>query len=136
MARYLITSTRSEAQITLGYDQNGLLCEVSITGFDVPEHRLWPFRHAPLQESELKAVFKADYLRWTVLKVTFEEFWKRYSYKEGKKDAQRAWDRMTEQQRQLAYDHIERYRSACHRDRKHLMYPATYLRAERWLDHT
>lgn len=136
MARYLITSTRTEAQITLGYDQHGLLCEVQVSNIDVPEHRLWPFHHAPLQEAEVRRVFSQGHLRFTVLQVTFDEFWRRYAYKEGKKDAQKAWERMNEQSRQLAYDHIERYRAACMRDRKHLMYPATYLRAERWLDHT
>jgi hypothetical protein len=96
----------------------------------------WPFRNAPLRESDVKAVFHAVHLKFQVLNVTFDDFWKRYAYKEGKKDTQKAWDRMTEAQRQMAFDYIARYKDACMRDRKHLMYPASYLRAERWLDHT
>lgn len=134
--RYLITGTRSEAKVILGYDANGLLCEVQVQDMPDDVAREWPFRHAPIHEADVKAVFHAAHLKFQVLNVTFQEFWTKYQYKEGKKDAQRAWDRMSEANRQLAYAYVDRYKAACARDRKHLMYPASYLRAERWLDHT
>lgn len=134
--RYLITSTRSDAQIILGYDENGMLCEVQAANLADPDHRIWPFRHAPIMEGDVSKVFKQEFLRFTTLEVTFEEFWKKYNYKEGKKDADNAWKRMTQASQQLAFNYIEKYRAACHRDRKHLQYPASYLRAERWLDQT
>lgn len=134
--RYLITSTRSPARIILGYDQDGLLCEVQTSEIPEPDHRLWPFHHAPLRETDVPAVFKAAHLKSTVLNVSFNDFWVKYAYKQAKKDALKAWDRLTEAQRQLAFDYIQRYKDACMRDRKHIMYPASYLRAERWLDHT
>lgn len=134
--RYLITSNRSAAKVILGYDGEGLLYEVQVEDMPEADHRLWPFRHAPLREAEVAVVFNQPHLHFATLNVTFEDFWKRYDYKEGKKDAMKAWDRLTEAQRQLAYDYIARYKDACRRDRKHLQYPASYLRAERWLDHT
>ncbi len=134
--RYLITSNRSEAKVVLGYDADGLLYEVQVQDMPEADHRLWPFRHAPLREADVKTVFSQGHLKFQVLSVTFDDFWLKYAYKEGKKDSEKAWGRMTEASRQLAYSYIERYRAACARDRKHLMYPASYLRAERWLDHT
>jgi hypothetical protein len=135
--RYLITSYRSAAQVILGYDAQGLLIEVQVK--DMPEDegtRTWPFRNAPLREADVATVFRSAHLKSTVLNVTFEEFWVKYNYKEGKKDAEKAWIRLSEADRQLAYAYIDSYKGACQRDRKHMQYPASYLRAERWLDRT
>lgn len=134
--RYLITGTKSAARVILGYDAQGLLCEVQVEDMPDDTAREWPFRNAPLREADVQAVFKSAHLRFEVLGVTFEEFWRKYNYKEGKKDAMKAWDRMSEAARQLAFSYIERYRTRCSIDRKHMMYPASYLRAERWIDHT
>ena len=79
--RYLITSKRTEAKIILGYDQDGLLCEVQVQDVPEPAHRLWSFHHAPLREAEVPTVFGQPHLKHTVLNVTFEEFWKKYDYK-------------------------------------------------------
>ncbi|MCW5900456.1 MAG: hypothetical protein KIT10_14420 [Flavobacteriales bacterium] len=134
--RYLITGTKSPGRVILGYDGNGLLSEVQVEDMPNETAQVWPFRHAPLREQDVKAVFRAAHLKLTVLNVTFEDFWRKYDYKEGKKDTMKAWERMPEASRQLAFDYISRYKDACRRDRKHLQYPASYLRAERWLDHT
>lgn len=134
--RYLITSTRSEAKIIIGYDGEGLLCEVKLQDMPAAEHRLWLFRHAPLREEDVKAVFNQPHLKFQVLKVTFQDFWQKYSEKVAKKDAEAAWNRMSEAQRQMAYDYIDTYKAAVSRDRIRMMYPGTYLRAQRWLDHT
>ncbi|HMN07067.1 MAG TPA: hypothetical protein PKD45_15235 [Flavobacteriales bacterium] len=134
--RYLITSKRSDVAITLGYDAEGLLCELKVENMPDAEARTWTFRNMPIQEADLSSILARQSLCHQVLNVTFDEFWKKYAYKEGKKDAATAWGRMNETNRQLAYAYIDTYRNACLRDRKHPMYPATYLRAERWLDKT
>lgn len=133
--RYLITGTKSPGRVILGYDGNGLLCEVQVEDMPSDAAQEWPFRNAPLREQDVKAVFHAAHLKFEVLNVTFDEFWKAYNLKEGKKDAMKAWERMTEASRQQAFSYIQRYKGNCHRDRKIPMYPASYLRAERWLDH-
>ena len=134
--RYLITSNRSAAKVILGYDENGLLNEVQVEDMPDADVQLWPFRNAPLREQDVPAVFKQAHLKHTVLAVSFDDFWKKYAVKEGKKDAMKAWSKMSEASRQLAFGYIDRYRGACFRDGKHMQYPASYLRAERWLDHT
>lgn len=132
--RYLIPGTMSDGKTIVAYDANGKLCEVQVMDMPSDEAREWVFRHIPLEESRLKEWVKIKNMKVTVLNVTFDEFWNAYAYKEGKKDAQRAWDRLSVANRQLAYDGIQKYQARCRMDRKHLMYPATYLRAERWLD--
>jgi len=134
--RYLITGTKSSMQLILGYDGRGLLCEVQVTDAVDEAAIEWTVRNVPIQESQVREVFKAAHLKMTVLQVTFAEFWQRYNVKEGKLDAEKAWTRMPIADQQLAFDYVQRYRDACLRDRKHLQYPATYLRAKRWLDHT
>ena len=134
--RYLITGSRSSARVILGYDAEGLLCEVQVEEMPTDQAREWPFRHAPLRVADVKAVFASAHLKFEVLNATFQDFWLRYNYKAGKKDAERAWGRMSEANRQRAFSYIRQYQADCHRNNKHLMYPASYLRAERWNDHT
>lgn len=136
MPRYLITSRRSATQIVVGYDQRGLLNELLIK--DAADETAVEFIrvNTPIQEADVASRFAYLKLVVSPLDVTFEDFWFKYGYKEGKKDAMAYWQRMPGTKRQLAFDHVQRYKDQCARDRKHLMYPATYLRAERWLDHT
>lgn len=134
--RHLITSDRTDTRIILGYDARGLLCELQVMDAVDVAALEWTVRHAPIHEADVRKVFHGTHLKFTVLHVNFNDFWLRYAYKEGKLDATRAWERLSQVDQQLAYDYIERYRAACHRDRKALMHPATYLRAKRWLDHT
>ena len=134
--RYLITGTKSPGRVILGYDGQGLLCEVQVEDMPSDAAQEWPFRNAPLREQDVKAVFHAAHLKFQVLNVTFDEFWKKYGVKEGKKDTQKAWERMNEASHQLAFAYIDRYKGSCHRDGIRMQYPASYLRAERWNDHT
>ena len=134
--RYLITGTKSQARVILGYDGNGLLCEVQVEDMPNETAQEWPFRHAPIREQEVKSVFKQADLKFQVLNATFDEFWKKYGVKEGKKETMGVWDRMPEAKRQLAFAFIDTYRAKCNREGIRMQYPATYLRAERWIDHT
>lgn len=133
--RYLITSRRSPAQVTLGYDADGRINEVGIV--DIPELKMvrWLFLNLPLEEHELATAFPAQHYTVRVLQVDFDAFWKRYPLKEGKKDALKAWGQLSEASRQRAYDYVRTYLDTCARESRKLMYPASYLRAERWLDH-
>ncbi len=134
--RYLITGTKSPGRVILGYDGQALLCEVQVEDMPSDAAQEWPFRNAPLREQDVKAVFHAAHLKFQVLNVTFDEFWKKYGVKEGKKETMAVWERMPEAKRQLAFSYIDSYRAKCNRDGIRMQYPATYLRAERWLDHT
>lgn len=132
--RYLITGTKSSMQLTVGYDGRGLLCEVQITEATDEKAVEWTVRNVPILEDQVQHVFKAAHLKITVLQVTFDDFWRKYAYKEDKLDAQRAWAALNDADRQLAFNYVDRYKADCTNNRKHLQYPATYLRHKRWLD--
>jgi hypothetical protein len=132
--RYLITGTKSAMQLTVGYDGRGLLCEVQVADATDEKAIEWTVRNVPIHEDQVREVFKAAHLKLTVLQVTFDEFWRKYNIKEDKLDAQRAWAALNDADRQLAFNYIDRYKADCINNRKHLQYPATYLRHKRWLD--
>ena len=134
--RYLITGTKSSMQLTVGYDERGLLCEVLIVDAVDEKAVDWTVRNVPIMESHVHQVFAAAHLKITVLQVSFRDFWVRYGYKEGKVDCERAWNALSPADQQLAHNYAQRYRESCARDGRKLQYPATYLRAKRWLDHT
>lgn len=132
--RYLITSTRSATEIILGYDADGLLCELQLSGYSDAEAVEWLIRRAPVHEAEMRSVFNQDHLRFTNLQVSFDEFWRNYPRKEGKLRARKLWDAMPQTKQQLAFNYLSRYREQCRVSGTYYMHPDTYLRAERWQD--
>ena len=63
----------------------------------------------------------------------FEEFWDAYDRKDGRAAAEKAWRRLTSEEKQLAADNAPAMREA-QPDRKYRPMPATYLNGKRWLD--
>jgi hypothetical protein len=67
----------------------------------------------------------------------FDEFWAIYPKKVARKDAMRAWDRMSTEQRFAALQSIPvhaRYWLAGGTTRQYLPHAATWLNGERWTD--
>lgn len=133
--RYLVHSKRTGAQLTLGYDERSLLCEMLIEGAADAKGVEWLRQHIPVQEDDVLSTFTAiPGVTIRTLNVDFAQFWRAYPRKEGKKEAERVWGNCSNAKRQLSYDYIKRYRDKCSVDGIAFLYPATYLRAERWLD--
>lgn len=134
--RYLVTAHKSGTVLVLGFDARGLFNELLIRESPDGITTQWVIAHIPTVEAELHVRFPSALAKVVPLDVEFDDFYKKYLVKVGKKEAHTYWQRMPLVKRQLAFDYIERYRGICARDRVAPMYPATYLRAERWLDHT
>lgn len=67
--------------------------------------------------------------------ATWDDFWMLYPRRVAKKDAQKAWSQMTEQQRLQAIIACADWRHIWkQKDPEFLPYPATWLRGERWED--
>jgi hypothetical protein len=67
----------------------------------------------------------------------FDEFYKKYPRKMGKKDAQKAWNKLKPEDRQLAIKAIDlhiKYWEHTNTDRAYIPYPATWLNSERFHD--
>ena len=71
------------------------------------------------------------------MSTTFTEFYQAYPRKMARKEAEKAWNRMTPEERGRAMDalpnHI-RYWEASNTGREFIPYPATWLRRGGWLD--
>ncbi|MBK6894710.1 MAG: hypothetical protein IPH00_16670 [Flavobacteriales bacterium] len=132
--RYLVHSKRTGTQLTLGYDERGLLCEMLIEGAADAKGVEWLRLNSPVLEQEVMPAFqKIPGVTVRMITVDFAQFWRTYPRKDGKK-AERVWNNCSNGTRQLAYDFIKRHCDKCAADGIAYMYPATYLRAERWLD--
>lgn len=59
--------------------------------------------------------------------VTFEQFWDAYGVKKSKKDAERAWKKLSKADKDAAMKAIPAYQQDCVRCDRHRQYAATYL---------
>lgn len=64
--------------------------------------------------------------------IPFESFWDKCEKKEGKKKAAQKWSRMSNKDRQKAFDGIEGFQAG--KKREYISAPAAYLNGERWED--
>lgn len=68
---------------------------------------------------------------------TFDEWYARYPRKLARKDAERAWKRMTPEQQFAAFESLPihiRYWELSGRTKEFVPYPASWLNGERWTD--
>ena len=67
--------------------------------------------------------------------ITFDEFWSLYNYRIAKKAARKAWEKLTEHEKQEVMSCLPRRNLT---DKQWLsgfkMHPATFLNGERWED--
>lgn len=69
--------------------------------------------------------------------VEFSEWYKAYPKKMARADAERAWAKMNEADREAAMAAVAahvRYWEACGTERQYMPYPATWLNGRRWED--
>lgn len=62
----------------------------------------------------------------------FQVFWNSYGKKRERMDAGRAWQRLTDKDRQAAINGIPSYHKQCQQQGKDLPYPAAYLNQRLW----
>lgn len=66
--------------------------------------------------------------------ITFEIFWDKYDYKaSGKKEAQTAWNKLSQRDQQGAYDWITPYFSQIKLENKPKLHASSYLNKQRWI---
>lgn len=65
--------------------------------------------------------------------MDFEDFWSLYPRKVAKKDADKAWKRLTPAEREKAVEAIPKH-AAMWEDPSFIPYPATWLNGARWED--
>ena len=66
--------------------------------------------------------------------VDFDEFWKAYPLHRGKKDAERAWGRLTAKERRQAIAALPAYTADCRERGIAFKYAQGWLNGRRWED--
>ena len=64
--------------------------------------------------------------------VLFQTFWDRYGKKRERSDAERAWQRLDDKERQAAINGIVAYQKRCRQQGGDVPYPASYLNQRLW----
>lgn len=65
-------------------------------------------------------------------KIVFQTFWDRYGKKRERFDAERAWQRLTDKERQSAISGIVPFHKRSARQGTAIPYPAAYLNQRMW----
>lgn len=68
-----------------------------------------------------------------VINIPFEIFWNLYDKKIAKSICEKKWSKLTEEQRELAINHIPKYKLA-NPDKKYRKDPESYINRETWND--
>lgn len=133
--RYILTHPKMTGEVELGYDAGGRLM-------------LWHIR-AELNTASYNKLLEniptdtkyIDYYRNRGFDVkrlppdlSFDAFYKAYGVNRNRIRAERYWSKMSDGQRLLAMQYIDKYRSECNRDGIRMTYPDTYLNNKRWMD--
>jgi hypothetical protein len=66
--------------------------------------------------------------------ITFETFWEKYPLHKAKKDAERAWNRLSAKDQRAAYNAIDSYCESCRKTGVAFKYAQGWLNGRRWED--
>lgn len=135
---YLLTSDQFSGDVLFEFDDAGLLVRYDITNAQLSEaQKVFILQKLPRSIDKIKEVMgnskTAKLTKQAKTGVTFEDFWNRYDDKttSSKKKTLVIWNRMSQAQRDKAFNHIPAYfRSIPTGVAK--KYANTYLNAELW----
>lgn len=65
---------------------------------------------------------------------SFDDFWDSYGYKKSKKDAVKAWNKLSDNDKRDAISAIPAYKEDCKIHNRNMQHPATYLNGRTWED--
>ena len=137
MITYTATSLKFTGWVEYTYNNAGQLVCIDIRNAQLSEAQfmyLWENRPVSL---ELVDAFKTkSALSFTekLQSVTFEQFYETYGYKEGKKKAETAWNKLSAIEQVKAYNYIPTLRTKKITNSTALPYPVTYVNQQRWND--
>lgn len=134
---YVLTSTEFVGELTLAYDEKGLLTTFTNAA-----------QLSELQRGALSRLFPLTYHQLTQLvgqagsltakllppDLTFEVFWAAYDYPVKKKRAEALWEKLSTNDRIACLNSLSAYTFYLNVKGIEKCYPDTYLRGRRWED--
>jgi len=142
MKKYIYTSDYLKGEVEFVYDEEtGWLQRFSFDNAEPTERqRIWMCQNLPIVIQNLIPVLQTPTSKITEIEeeVTFDMFWKRYrekftSYKAGGiVPAEKAWNKLTKGEQNLAFKNIERYSLGIMPNCNNV-YASTYLNQKRFV---
>lgn len=137
MKKYCVTSTNFTGDVYYSYDSSGVLTGVEFVGIVEPAIHAKLCQQLPPTEAALMK-WRELSQKMTITEVapdlSFENFWIKYNYKVGKKEAETAWPRLSDAKKSKAIQQIPAYNKFLAVKGTPKAYPATYLNKERFED--
>jgi len=138
MQNFSLTSERFSGEILFTYNEACELDCFEIRAEITSEQRDWLYQHLPTTLTQLQQFLN---VKGSTMKVTqiepdlsFERFYRLYNYKVGKKEAEKAWERLSKANKVKAIAAIRKYEQWLGKSSVAKLYPATYLNQERYND--
>jgi hypothetical protein len=131
--RYSITSTRFEGELLFEYNE-GIVSAFYNNATLNEEQLKFLVTHFPMTVPTLEYIAGTTQtmkIRMVTNEVTFDEFWEAFKLKMNRKEAEKAWDKLTIEQQHRAFESIPSYNYfLMTRPNQNRMYPDTWLRGK------
>lgn len=137
MKKYAVTSTNFTGEVYYTFGVNGLLVCVEFIGIVEAAVHAKLCGTLPINELTLlhwKKTNSKMVIAEVGLDLSFTNFWNRYNYKVGKKEAETAWNKLTEAKKIKALGSIAMYDKHVNDKGIAKIYPERYLKKERFED--
>lgn len=137
MIKYVLTSSKFEGQIVVGY-KDGRICLLDLSTTTLSDKQFdYILTNLPVHEADVKImVSKSQDLKMVFVPedLSFERFWTDYNYKIGnKKRAEKLWCELTEADKITALNSIPKYLNFLQRKSNiERLYPETFLSQRRF----
>ena len=91
--------------------------------------------HAPKRKKKEESNKEKEQKEQAPSILSFDDFWTEYNYKKGKHAAEKAWKKVTEEDKQMILDTLRSYLRSTEKDNKKFRkLPASYINQKVWLD--
>jgi hypothetical protein len=137
MKKYAVTSSSFTGEVYYTFDDNGLLVCMELKSIVEPAIHAKLCAVVPQTEVTLLK-WKQSNTKLVItevgLDISFENFWNRYNYKVGKKEAEAAWKKLSDAKKVKAIASIVLYDKYLAGKGIDKIYPERYLKKERFED--
>jgi hypothetical protein len=137
MKTYIATSLKFTGGVEYTFNAEGILVCIDMRDATLTEEQrlyLWFNRPRSVNHVETFAVAASLMITEKLVEITFEQFYEAYGYKEGRKKAETAWNRLSKAEQLKAYQYIATIKTKKQISGQALQYPASYLNSARWND--
>ena len=135
MKKYAVTSTSFTGEVYYTFDDKGMLVCMEFKGIVEPAIHAKLCAVVPQTEITLLK-WKQSNSKMVItevgLDISFENFWSRYNYKVGKKEAETAWKKLSDADQIKAFQFIWKYNREIAKTGIAKMHAQTYLNSYLW----